>query len=656
MTMGQAADCRPLLLQFGALLLVAFTATAQLTITYPGPAEEVPFDEGKIVDLYVQAELKNDIHAPLTYKVTGVSGKSKRPSLEFASASLNRLTSKEVLDREEHGPTLIVVISVSSTQDSTVSADRTFLINVRDVNDHSPMFQNFDFGKSYNASVREDVATRTILRNISVTDADAANPNNLITLTVGPPNDALFEFRKFELAFFGNAGDLDRETKDTYTLEVTATDEGTPPLSNQTTIFVKITDANDNAPVITNNGSTFYVPINADVGYLIDTVTATDSDFGINAMVNFSLVNGGGNELGIYSNNGTIFVTSSVGNNRSFTVTVRATDNGTPPLSTDGIFTITVEEPNDHVPRFSNLPAETNVTENGVVPLALFTVNASDGDPANLPEGQVQFSVITVNTHININSSTGVVTVVNPFDRETEKTWEFVIQVTDKAPRLVKSSEAILIVNVLDVNDNAPEFTETVYEKGVNENTTIGTSILKVVAIDPDEGMNARLNYSIDPKTDDGFFSLDQATGVLRIKKNLHQQTQATHVLTVVVEDSGSPKRNDTAQVTINAIEVNDNSPVFNDISPDVYVDENVDSGTAFYTINVTDADAGIAGEFDITIISGDMAMFGISNKSFTLLIKFDYEVRPSKHFCLYYMNFLSYVSYYFICSEFDCI
>ena len=375
----------------------------------------------------------------------------------------------------------------------------------------------------------------------------------------------------------------------------------------------------------------FYVPRNAKVGYLIATVTTTDKDIGINAKVDFSLVSGGGSELGIYSNNGSIYVASSVATNSSFSVTVKVTDKGMPPMSTDGVFNITVEDPNDYIPKFSNLPAVRDIVENGVVPIELFTVNATDGDPSRLPEGQVQFSVTTVNAHITVNSSTGVVTLVKPFDREYKATWDFVIRVSDKAPRLVKSSEATLTVNVLDVNDNRPKFTKTVYEKGVNESAPINTSVLTVIAIDLDNGTNAELKYFIDPITDDGFFSLDQATGVLSIKKNLHQKTQATHTLTVVVEDGGSPKLNDTAQVKINAIEVNDNSPVFNDISPDVDVDENLIPGTAFYTINATDADDGIAGEFDITIVSGNTAMFGISNKSFTLLATFDYEVRPSE-------------------------
>ena len=375
----------------------------------------------------------------------------------------------------------------------------------------------------------------------------------------------------------------------------------------------------------------FYVPRNAKAGYLIATVTTTDKDIGINAEVDFSLVNGGGSELGIYSNNGSIYVASSVATNGSFSVTVTVTDNGTPPKSTDGVFDILVEDPKDYTPKFSNLPAVRSIVENDVVPITLFTVNATDGDPSTLPEGQVQFSVTTANAHITVNSSTGVVTLVKPFDREYKATWDFVIRVSDKAPRLVKSSEATLTVNVLDANDNRPKFTKTVYEKGVNESAPINTSVLTVIAIDLDDGTNAELKYFIDPITDDGFFSLDQATGVLSIKKNLHQKTQATHMLTVVVEDGGSPKLNDTAQVKINAIEVNDNSPVFNDISPDVDVDENLIPGTTFYTINARDADDGIAGEFDITIISGNTSMFGISNKSFTLLTTFDYEVRPSE-------------------------
>ena len=79
------------------------------------------------------------------------------------------------------------------------------------------------------------------------------SPNNVITLRVASPNDALFGFRDFELAFFGNPGDLDVEIKDMYTLEVTATDGGTPSRSSQSTVVVKVTDANDSVPVITND-------------------------------------------------------------------------------------------------------------------------------------------------------------------------------------------------------------------------------------------------------------------------------------------------------------------------------------------------------------------------------------------------------------------
>ena len=80
------------------------------------------------------------------------------------------------------------------------------------------------------------------------------DPNNVVVLTVAPPYDLLFEFRNFELAFYGKPGDLDREKKDAYLLQVTATDGGIPSRSNQTTVNITVGDANDNAPVITNNG------------------------------------------------------------------------------------------------------------------------------------------------------------------------------------------------------------------------------------------------------------------------------------------------------------------------------------------------------------------------------------------------------------------
>ena len=282
----------------------------------------------------------------------------------------------------------------------------------------------------------------------------------------------------------------------------------------------------------------------------------------------FILVKGGDNKLAIHSNNGSIYVIASIVNDTEFTLTVTAKDKGTPALSTDGVIVIVVEQPNDYTPVFSNLPNQTNIVENSAVPSLLFTAIASDGDSSDTLEGQFSFSIPTSSPYISINSNTGKITLENSFDREEQNTLNFTIRVTDKALRLTKSADATLTVTVLDENDNSPEFDEKVYVKGVAENSTIGTTIVIVSAIDLDEGTNQKLKYFLEPTTDDGFFLLNQETGALSIKKTLHQKTNPVHNLSVVAEDAGSPKLNATAVVKINVIEVNDNSQYVNDNSP----------------------------------------------------------------------------------------
>ncbi len=85
------------------------------------------------------------------------------------------------------------------------------------------------------------------------------------------------------------SGTLDREETAQYNISVTATDEGTPPLSKTTVIAIHISDVNDNAPRFQDSAINVYVKENSPAGGQIATVSAQDHDNGENAHVTYSL-------------------------------------------------------------------------------------------------------------------------------------------------------------------------------------------------------------------------------------------------------------------------------------------------------------------------------------------------------------------------------
>ena len=88
-------------------------------------------------------------------------------------------------------------------------------------------------------------------------------------------------------------GFLDREKIATVDLVVTATDDGTPPLSSNITVHIVITDINDNAPIFEPHNTTYHVPENATIGDVVAAVIAFDNDIGYNSQISYSIISGG---------------------------------------------------------------------------------------------------------------------------------------------------------------------------------------------------------------------------------------------------------------------------------------------------------------------------------------------------------------------------
>ncbi|XP_016131940.1 protocadherin gamma-C3-like, partial [Sinocyclocheilus grahami] len=159
------------------------------------------------------------------------------------------------------------------------------LVEVEDVNDNIPEISVTSLVRT----VKEDAPIDTMVGMITVTDSDAGK-NGLVTLNI--QGSAPFKVQKSYKNYYTLVvnGPLDRERASEYNVTITATDEGTPPLSSTSVITVHVSDVNDNAPRFPEPVINVYVKENSQIGAVIHTVSAFDPDVGDNARITYYIL------------------------------------------------------------------------------------------------------------------------------------------------------------------------------------------------------------------------------------------------------------------------------------------------------------------------------------------------------------------------------
>ncbi|XP_051486829.1 protocadherin beta-15-like isoform X38 [Apus apus] len=239
---------------------------------------------------------------------------------------------------------------VRATDGGGFSAHCKVHVEVLDVNDNAPEIAL----TSVSASIAEDAAPRTVVALFSVRDRDSGDNGRTecsiagdLPFSLSPTFDSYYELRT-------NAA-LDRERTAEYNISITALDWGRPRLSSRASIFVRISDVNDNAPEFAQQVYTLWVTENNSPMVRIGSVKATDADAGENARVSYALVRQEGKEQPAVSVNavsGDVYVLRALDYEevRGLEVAVRAADGGSPPLSAQAVLRVVVRDENDNAP------------------------------------------------------------------------------------------------------------------------------------------------------------------------------------------------------------------------------------------------------------------------------------------------------------------
>ncbi|XP_048399413.1 protocadherin gamma-A11-like isoform X7 [Stegostoma tigrinum] len=188
-----------------------------------------------------------------------------------------------------------------------------------------------------------------------------------------------------------------------------------------------------------------------------------------------------------------------------------------------------------------------------------------------------------------------VLVMERPLDREQQPTLQLVLTATDGGiPQ--RSGTAQILIQTLDVNDNVPTFSQSLYRVSLMENVPVGTLVVKVNATDPDEGSNGEIVYSFSSHisvTVRELFSVDPTTGEIRVKGHLDFESAKQLEISVQAVDKGSGSVPVHCDVIVDVDDVNDNAPEVTVTSLSSSVPEDALLGTVLALISVTDSDVG---------------------------------------------------------------
>uniref|UniRef100_A0A8C4NQV8 FAT atypical cadherin 3a n=1 Tax=Dicentrarchus labrax TaxID=13489 RepID=A0A8C4NQV8_DICLA len=512
-------------------------------------------------------------------------------------------------------------------------------VEVVDVNEnlYTPYFSHF----AMTGLVKENARIGTTLLQVTANDDDAGRDGEIQYSIHDGSGLGRFAIDE-ETGVIYTTDMLDRETKDSYWLTVYASDHGVVPQFATIEVFIQVEDVNDNAPLTSEVLYRPSVPENSPRDVSVIQIQAQDPDATPPGTVdrlshriisgnpqNFFTINTRSGNTGdafyIEPVLGIITVArdldlSSIGH---YVLTVRATDNGSPPLSTTTIVRIAVTLSDNAGPKFPQPEYQAEITENAVIGTSVTTVSA-------VSQSTLTYDIKQGNTNrvFQINQYSGVITTQKPLDYETTASYTLIVQATNMAGM---ACNATLLIQAVDENDNPPVFQQLHYRGSISEAAPVNSVVLNlddsplvIKATDADRNQNALLAYQIVEDTAKMFFTVDSGTGSIRTIANLDHETMATFHFHVHVRDNGRPQltADSPAEVTIQVIDTNDSPPRFTQNAYETVLLLPTYVGVEALQVSAIDPDKDVSTELTYSLTDGVLEHFAIKPSSGVIVVK----------------------------------
>ncbi|XP_037316680.2 protocadherin alpha-C2-like isoform X1 [Pungitius pungitius] len=555
-----------------AFLFLSATMYTASSVTHYSVPEEM--EEGSIV-ANLATDLGLDVKT-LKGRKMRVDGVGRKKYLDI-NQDTGELLISERIDREVLCPSKTTTYCFLKIEATIENPIRMFNIEVEitDINDNAPHFRRGTMHLDISES--SPVGERFSLNNAA--DPDVGT-NSVKDYYLSASEHFALEIQtgrdgsKFADLILIRA--LDREKQAIHNLILTAVDGGVPTRTGTASILVRVLDVNDNAPSFDKDEYILDVMENSPIGSLVVKLNATDLDESSNSAIvySYSLYTSERTQqvFNLNPENGEIRVKEMINYEdfKHYEMEIIASDMGPNSLSGQCKLSIQVTDMNDNHPEISIKSFQSPIKENMALDTVIAVVSVSDKDSGD--NGVVDLH-IPDNMPFTLRESSDnyyELVVSEPLDREKVPEYDITFTVTDRGSPPLSDNETMTL-ELLDVNDNVPQFPQSFYTIRVMENNAPGALLSSLTAFDPDLHENQYLVYFILEKeiantSMSMLFSINPENGNLYALKTFDYEIENEFLFHIEARDSGSPPLSSNVTVHIIIVDQNDNAPVI--VSP----------------------------------------------------------------------------------------
>lgn len=509
-------------------------------------------------------------------------------SLNSSTAELKLL---QPVSREQH-QRFDLVIKAEQDNGHPLPAFANLHIEVLDENDQAPYFQ----APSYHGFIIESAPVGTTISSsanlsfpltIIALDNDVEESKDPMVRISLDNYGSIFAVTPSGLArYLTLLKPVDREEQQSYSFTIIASDgiQESPPV----TVNITVIDANDNTPTFPNVSYSVNVYTDMQPGETVLRLTAVDADEGPNGLISYTILAGAQGHFTINNLTGLITVMPGVNLTvgRSYALTVRAADSAPSSQRRSSITTVYIEvlPPNNQSPpRFPQFLYSLEISEAMRTGATILNLQATDRE-----RDPITYSILSGDPGaiFELNQTSGLLLLAKMLDRES--TDRYTLTITASDGKLDGTSTATVDILVTDVNDNDPVFDPLLPQNLTVQEEQVNAFVGQVRATDPDLGVNGQVRYRLLTHADLFRISVD---GNISTAVALDREQRGHYELVVEAWDGAVDPRRTTLTLSINVLDVDDNSPVFSQPSYSVILPENSPAGMAILQLRASDAD-----------------------------------------------------------------
>ncbi|XP_055876321.1 cadherin-87A-like [Biomphalaria glabrata] len=386
-------------------------------------------------------------------------------------------------------------------------------------------------------------------------------------------------------------------------------------------VTIYVIDVNNNAPVFISSSFIENIYENTKGDTFVITVTASDADSYTtgNGQIDISIQSGALGKFTVKNvalNNVTGFYTADIyttpdaifnyDNQKQYVMQLLARDRGTP-SSKFGTSTLTINilDINNRDPRINPLSQSVTVSENTPIGTSVYTILAEDPDagsrlkyyftPEKANDGTGNVATSTVydfRTMFRIDSDNGRIFVNSTLDRKSVARITYSVRVQDVAANPVQNGTGSFLIYILEYNDHAPRFDLPLYNISIDEEQNVNAFVVNLNCRDDEDKISGYTLTQTSPRLPQ-YFSLIPGSGAMIVSERIDFEKIETIELIATCTDNGQPNLSNTTRVLVNVININDNSPIFDQPIYRIYIYEGTYSGPLNLTVNAKDIDKG---------------------------------------------------------------